>query len=527
MFFNVSRVGAGACAVVVAARLVPERREPRHRRPQSAACQEVRLEGVARTLLKPSIQYAELHGLVYARQIQHDTLKDKSLATQCPVAMVPFKVPAKAFEESVTLSPLWNKLVDAVARDRPWLYATLEGAAKADPFTGRLVALSKAVHAKGLRQPIMLGIHRSDYMLHESGDESPKFLQVELNTIASSMASHSHNALTLHRFVLGRYGTSSDSVGRTLQEHFGVNGNELVKHLPENMAMKAIPSALAAAQYWYGVKGAVVLMVVDESERNFADQRWIEYGLWEQHGIPMVRKSLTQIQSESKMDPDTGRLRLGDGSEVAVVYFRAGYSPDCYPTEKEWDARELLETSLAIKCPSIDYQLVGAKKVQQALARPGAVEHFMGARDAVKLRTCFAGLWGLGPGENDDDIIQQVHKDPTNFVMKPQREGGGHNFYGQDVSKKLRELTAEERGAYILMQRILPRTQESVMTRAGQASVLPAVSEFGFYSTYLGDGRKVHLSQHAGHLVRTKADGVDEGGVAAGFAVISSPFLVK
>ena len=34
--------------------------------------------------------------------------------------------------------------------------------------------------------------------------------------------------------------------------------------------------------------------------------------------------------------------------------------------------------------------------------------------------------------------------------------------------------------------------------------------------------RTVHLSKHAGHLVRTKASGVDEGGVAAGFAVISS-----
>ena len=54
---------------------------------------------------------------------------------------------------------------------------------------------------------------------------------------------------------------------------------------------------------------------------------------------------------------------------------------------------------------------------------------------------------------------------------------------------------------------------------------MDCLSEFGFYSVYLGDGKKVYLSQHAGHLVRTKAQGVDEGGVAAGFAVISSPSL--
>jgi hypothetical protein len=29
--------------------------------------------------------------------------------------------------------------------------------------------------------------------------------------------------------------------------------------------------------------------------------------------------------------------------EVAVVYFRAGYSPDDYPSEREWDARRLVE----------------------------------------------------------------------------------------------------------------------------------------------------------------------------------------
>ena len=40
-----------------------------------------------------------------------------------------------------------------------------------------------------------------------------------------------------------------------------------------------------------------------------------------------------------------------------------------------------------------------------------------------------------------------------------------------------------------------------------------------------GPGRRVYLSRHAGHLVRTKAQGVDEGGVAAGYAVISSPYL--
>ena len=38
-----------------------------------------------------------------------------------------------------------------------------------------------------------------------------------------------------------------------------------------------------------------------------------------------------------------------------------------------------------------------------------------------------------------------------------------------------------------------------------------------------GEGGAVLRNRPAGHLVRTKLEGVDEGGVAAGFAVLSSP----
>lgn len=66
-----------------------------------------------------------------------------------------------------------------------------------------------------------------------------------------------------------------------------------------------------------------------------------------------------------------------DGYEVSVVYFRAGYEPGHYHSEKEWDARRLIECSKAIKCPSIHYHLAGTKKVQQALATPGMLKRFI------------------------------------------------------------------------------------------------------------------------------------------------------
>ena len=43
---------------------------------------------------------------------------------------------------------------------------------------------------------------------------------------------------------------------------------------------------------------------------------------------------------------------------------------------------------------------------------------------------------------------------------------------------------------------------------------------------YLGDGKDALLSEHAGHLCRTKAEGVDEAGVAAGFSVTPSALVI-
>ena len=43
---------------------------------------------------------------------------------------------------------------------------------------------------------------------------------------------------------------------------------------------------------------------------------------------------------------------------------------------QEWDARRLMETSQASSCPSLAYQLVGTKKIQQVLAKEGIIERY-------------------------------------------------------------------------------------------------------------------------------------------------------
>lgn len=86
--------------------------------------------------------------------------------------------------------PLFNSLVDAVAADEPYLRRVLGAAAQHDAFTARLLALldsSRAarVAVRGAGREVVLGVHRSDYMLDAP---SGKFLQVRAQSGAGAGA---------------------------------------------------------------------------------------------------------------------------------------------------------------------------------------------------------------------------------------------------------------------------------------------------------------------------------------------------
>ena len=112
---------------------------------------------------------------------------------------------------------------------------------------------------------------------------------------------------------------------------------------------------------------------------------------------------------------------------------------------------------------------------------------------------------------------------PDAFVLKPQREGGGNNLYGAELAAAL--AAGAGLSAYILMQRILPPPATAILLRNGEASEGEALSELGIYGTFVRVGARVLANAEAGHLVRTKTAASNEGGVAAGYAVLDSPYL--
>ena len=80
---------------------------------------------------------------------------------------------------------------------------------------------------------------------------------------------------------------------------------------------------------------------------------------------------------------------------------------------------------------------------------------------------------------------------------------------------------------HILMEKINPPTVQSTLIRNGSVTSGESVVELGLFGVFLGNSSRQLLSEPGGHLLRAKLSGVDEGGVAAGYAVLSSPLLVE
>jgi len=117
---------------------------------------------------------------------------------------------------------------------------------------------------------------------------------------------------------------------------------------------------------------------------------------------------------------------------VALVYFRAGYAPNHFETENKWQAFKMIELSRAIKCPNVATFLAGMKKVQEFLYYDllGLSDLCSNDQDLVDLhRSVYARFLKL----DDRDDFERVLSNPNEFVLKPQREGGGNNYYNDEI----------------------------------------------------------------------------------------------
>ncbi|XP_040009732.1 glutathione synthetase isoform X1 [Xiphias gladius] len=439
-----------------------------------------------------------------------ETPNSSEVVTYAPFTLFPTPVPKAAFLQALAVQTHFNALVDKISQDPDFLRDALASTIAVDDFTARLYRIHQQILKEGRSQSIMLGLNRSDYMLDQKEDGTSSLKQIEINTFAASFGGLSSRSPDVHRHILKVAGLLEES-----------------QRILDNNPTAGLAGAVAKAWELYGSERAVVMFLVEESQRNIFDQRYIENELWKRD-IPSIRKQFDDVCKTGSLDQDK-RLFV-DGLEVAVVYFRNGYMPQNYVSEQTWDARLLMERSLAVKCPDIATHLAGTKKVQQVLARPGVLEKFFPDQPQVveQIRATFAGLYTLDMGPEGDKTVAMALAAPDQFVLKPQREGGGNNIYGSQICQVLEELKeSTERMAYILMDKIHPNpAQNYLLRRDTPLQISNCLSELGVFGAYVRKGKDMVMNECVGHLLRTKSSEQSDGGVAAGVAVLDNPLLV-
>ncbi|XP_058266104.1 glutathione synthetase isoform X1 [Hemibagrus wyckioides] len=449
---------------------------------------------------------ALLHGVLMRTK---ESPNSSEVVSYAPFTLFPSPVPTVLFNQALEVATHFNRLIDRVSQSPHFLEEALASTIKVDRFTAKLFNIYRQVQQEPQDMAIVLGLNRSDYMIdHANGKEALK--QIELNTIAASFGGLSSQTPAVHRHILKVAGLLKES-----------------KLILDNNPAAGLAKGLAMAWELYGSERAVVMFLVEDVQRNIYDHRFVENELWARN-IRVIRRQFEDVSRRGFLDQDK-RLFV-DGQEIAVVYFRNGYMPQNYKSEQSWEARLMMERSCAVKCPDISTHLAGTKKVQQELARPGVLETFFPdePETVARIRATFAGLYSLDMGEDGDKNMAMALAKPDQYVLKPQREGGGNNIYGDEICSVLESLkNSTERTAYILMDKIQPQPMYNYLCREGEPLKLKrCLSELGVFGAYVRRGTEVLMNECVGHLLRTKGAEHADGGVAAGVALLDNPLLI-
>ncbi|KAB5570319.1 hypothetical protein GE09DRAFT_1271246 [Coniochaeta sp. 2T2.1] len=461
------------------------------------------------------------------------------LATSAPVTLFPSPFPKICFEQAKAVQTAYNELYAKISQDEEFISQVVQEVIGGDDFIANLWDVHLKVKKEGYVQPLSLGLFRSDYMVHQEnqgtdGKEStPQIKQVEFNTIASSFGGLSALTSSLHKFLA--------ATEYPLLKSPGAQGQY---DLPENRSTEGLAAGLQAAYTAYGKSQlghqTCVIFLVQGGEKNIFDQRHLEYELQKDSRTPVFRLPFSAIlQRTSIADSDKRQLLYHLPSnpskvfEAAVVYLRAGYGPGDYPKSSDWDARYHLERSGAIKCPTVLTQLAGAKKVQQVLATETSGLGKFISQESGEFKKIWETFTNIYPMDSSEAGLaaRKLATDPEackKYVLKPQREGGGNNFYRTSIPPYLKSVPESHWGSYILMELITPPPVTNIILRAGQLEQGGVICELGRYGACVWnqETREIIYNEDAGYLLRTKGDQSEEGGVAAGFGCMDSCSLV-
>ncbi|KAF7189818.1 Glutathione synthetase, partial [Pseudocercospora fuligena] len=455
-----------------------------------------------KTLIPEIKDYLITHGslLKLVRYEEVSTVQARPVG----VSIAPTKFPRSAFDQAQRLQPSMSELYIRAASNESWLEEVFRPLLKQDAFLSSLWDIWLKVKAAGVVQDVVCGIFRSDYMLHGSSKgESPAIKQVEMNTFSVAGAYHAQTTARMHK-------------------HISREQNDTTRSLPENNNITSIVSMLSQIHHLYQPKTShplCILMVVQPQNFNIADERPIEYSLWDRN-IPCYRCEWNEVLSQTTLTPDR-TLLYGNTFEVSTIYYRAGYEASEYLNHD--NPRLHLELSRSIKCPDILTHLTTFKSVQAALTRPGALEHFLPSSpsSANQIRETFMPMHPLSSTTTPTSY--------SKYVLKPNLEGGSHNIYPPSIGPFISTLKKSEYPNYTLMELIKPPPTTGILMTPGEIYAGEVISELGILGTVIWNRRsgEVFSNDIAGWTFKTKPAEINEMSVVKGYGCFDCPDLTE
>ena len=407
----------------------------------------------------------------------------------CPIALYPQSITKNDFQKLQQNQHLVHQLKLQCCQD-PKL---LEALSIRDDFVDALLKIR-------VPHKILFGIIRTDYMRHSDNS----YRMVEANCIASSFGYLSQQVAKCHHSLYPNILPNHQIITKALNAA-----------VPYHEKQSSVPDCMLSLSEDSPNGRQCILMIVQSTEANIADQLGIQDGL----DVPLFRITFDQVQQLSRHQ---GTL-LYQHHIVAVVYYRAGYRPEDY---NDFTPRLILESSDAINCPSVHLQLMGLKKIQQLTSSKSQLSQYM-EKQAEAMSAFHVPLFTMDQSlEEGRNALALVQQDPSQYVMKPQREGGANNYYGEEILDHLSKIDIDAYQQYILMERIsgLRHSNTLIKYQNGikQDVEGQCVSEIGVFGYMIAKEGKMLKDDVQGYIVRTKLVGTDEGGVATGYSCLNS-----
>ena len=196
----------------------------------------------------------------------------------------------------------------------------------------------------------------------------------------------------------------------------------------------------------------------------------------------------------------------------------------------------MIELSTAIKCPNVDTFLCTFKVFQHSLQKSEVMSRFFPepliANDISRF---FAKIFYVKDMTHDEKthIFGEIRSDLHKYILKPQKEGGGNNYYNEEILKllppeggDLENLNPVLKNSMI-MERINPPELETYVLHENKLKRILSISELSVYGIVLSTAeKKMVINENAGYLVRTKDKSTQEGGIVSGFSAVDLPYLV-